>query len=116
MLSSSPFSPSRPAPTAASPTPPPPPRAPERAEPLVMAKELMERFATHGVNIGYKYARAILRQCPQTVAHRYIRFSDAWAWWNAQPQFRPFVGLWAAAQRRTPARKSTRRRPRTPRT
>lgn len=55
-----------------------------------MAKELTDRFAEQGVSIGYRYARAIIAQCPRTVRGRYIKFSDAWTWWVLNPGFQPF--------------------------
>ncbi len=55
-----------------------------------MAKELVDRFAEQGVTIGYRYARAIVAQCPTTVRGRYIKFSDAWTWWVLNPGFQPF--------------------------
>ena len=54
-----------------------------------MAKELTDRFAEQGVSIGYRYARAIIAQCPRTVRGRYIKFSDAWTWWVLNPGFQP---------------------------
>jgi hypothetical protein len=59
-------------------------------EQLVMAKELTDLFAREGVQIHYRYARAIIAECPQTVRGRYIRFSDAWTWWCLHPGFMPF--------------------------
>lgn len=67
--------------------PPLPAAVPEK---LVMAKELTELFLRQGVPIHYHYARAIIAQCPQSVHARYVRFSDAWAWWSQFPGFRPF--------------------------
>jgi hypothetical protein len=57
---------------------------------LVMAKELVDLFAQQGVFISYRYARALLARCPQTVRGRYIHFDDAWTWWVLNPGFRPF--------------------------
>lgn len=63
---------------------------PEPREKLVMAKELVDLFKAQGVEIHYRYARAIVAQCPQTVRRRYIKFSDAWTWWILNPGFQPF--------------------------
>lgn len=63
-----------------------------KPEQLVMAKELTDLFAAQGVQIGYRYARAIIAQCPAAVRGRYIRFSDAWTWWILNPGFQPFSG------------------------
>lgn len=57
-----------------------------------MAKELVDRFAEQGVTIHYRYARALIAQCPRAVRGRYIRFSDAWTWWVLNPGFQPFSG------------------------
>ncbi len=59
-------------------------------EKLVMAKELTDLFAQQGVEIHYRYARAIISRCPRAVRCRYIRFSDAWTWWVLNPGFQPF--------------------------
>lgn len=59
---------------------------------LVMAKELTDLFEQQGVKIHYRYARAIIDQCPNAVRKRYIRFSDAWTWWMLNPDFKPFSG------------------------
>jgi hypothetical protein len=64
--------------------------APEKKERLVMAKELVDLFAAEGVSIGYRYARHIIKKCPQTVRGRYVKFSDAWTFWVLNPGFRPF--------------------------
>jgi hypothetical protein len=76
-------------------------------ERLVMAKELVDLFAANGITISYRYARALVAQCPQTVRRRYVRFSDAWAWWRENPHFQPFTGLWST---RRPAPKKKRKR------
>src|ERR1035437_5599081 len=80
------------------------------AERLLMAKELADGFLEHGVTISYHYARAILKTCPQTVRSRYIKFSDAWTWWNANPDFRPFSEKGKGARRPSPPKKSVRAR------
>ena len=59
-------------------------------EKLVMAKELTDLFSRQGVEIHYRYARAIIATCPLAVRARYIRFSDAWDWWVLNPNFQPF--------------------------
>jgi hypothetical protein len=59
-------------------------------EKLLMAKELVDHFQAQGVGISYRYARAIIAACPQTVRGRYILGSDAWTWWVLNPGFRPF--------------------------
>jgi len=64
----------------------------KQPEKLVMAKELTDLFAAQGVQIGYRYARAIIAQCPTAVRGRYIKFSDAWTWWILNPGFQPFSG------------------------
>jgi len=56
-----------------------------------MAKELSELFLERGVLIHYRYARALIAQCPHSVHARYVRFADAWAWWKQLPSFRPFA-------------------------
>lgn len=61
-----------------------------REEKLVMAKELVDLFAAQGVEISYRYARAIIAACPQAVRGRYVLFTDAWTWWVLNPGFRPF--------------------------
>jgi hypothetical protein len=58
-------------------------------EKLIMAKELTDLFAKQGVQIHYRYARALIAGCPQTVRGRYVRWSDAWAWWCLHPEFQP---------------------------
>lgn len=71
----------------------PPPAAPPAAdepEKFVIAKQLTELFHQRGVPIHYRYARALVTQCPHTVHGRYVRFSDAWTWWTQTPAFRPF--------------------------
>jgi len=55
-----------------------------------MAKELVDLFSGCGVAVSYKYVCALLARCPQTTRKRYIRFSDAWTWWTANPNFQPF--------------------------
>lgn len=62
-----------------------------KPEPLVMAAQLTWLFKAQGVNIHYRYARAIISECPQAVRRRYIRFSDAWTWWNLNREFHPFA-------------------------
>jgi hypothetical protein len=61
-----------------------------RSERLVMAKQLVDLFGAQGVDIHYRYARAIIAECPQAVRGRYILFSDAWTWWCLHPGFLPF--------------------------
>jgi hypothetical protein len=63
------------------------PKSPEK---LVMAKELTTVFADRGIDISYRYARALIAECPQTVRGRYIVPSDALAWWCAHPDWLPF--------------------------
>lgn len=62
----------------------------EPAEKLLMAKELVDYFGVQGVEISYRYARAVIAACPRTVRGRYILGSDAWTWWVLNPGFRPF--------------------------
>jgi hypothetical protein len=62
----------------------------EPAEKLVMAKELVDLFKKQGVEIGYRYARAVIAACPRAVRGRYVKFSDAWTWWVLNPGFQPF--------------------------
>lgn len=62
----------------------------EKTEPLVMAKELTDLFSQQGVEISYRYARALLARCPLAIRGRYIKFSDAWSWWVLNPGFQPF--------------------------
>jgi hypothetical protein len=59
-------------------------------EQLVMAKELVDFFAAQGIGISYRYARAIIQQCPQSIRGRYILPSNAWTWWVLHPGFQPF--------------------------
>lgn len=62
----------------------------EAPEKLVMAKELVDLFKDQGVEISYRYARAIIAQCPLAVRGRYVRFGDAWTFWVLNPGFMPF--------------------------
>jgi hypothetical protein len=55
-----------------------------------MAKELVDYFAEQGVAISYRYARAIIEQCPDAVRGRYIWPSVGWTWWVLHPGFQPF--------------------------
>jgi hypothetical protein len=59
-------------------------------EQLVMAKELVDFFAAQGVGISYRYARAVIEKCPQSIRCRYILPSNAWTWWVLHPGFQPF--------------------------
>ncbi len=65
----------------------------EKREKLIMAKELVDCFQSQGVDISYRYARAIIAACPHAVRARYVRFSDAWNWWLLNPGFQPFSTL-----------------------
>jgi len=56
-----------------------------------MAAQLVWMFKAQGVNIHYRYARALIAECPLAVRKRYIRFSDAWTWWVLHPDFHPFA-------------------------
>jgi hypothetical protein len=55
-----------------------------------MAAQLTLLFARQGVHIHYRYARHIIANCPDAVRGRYIRFSDAWTWWQLNPGWKPY--------------------------
>lgn len=60
----------------------------QKAERYLYPKELAASFDEHGKLMTVDFARAIIKACPESLGNQ-VRFSDALAWWKANPDFHP---------------------------
>ena len=53
------------------------------------AKELEQEFSLRGITHHVSYYNAMISDCPHSIRGKHLAFDDAWAWWTANPNWKP---------------------------
>lgn len=64
---------------------------PTDPEPYRSPKEVQQLMDAQGICYSVAYWRAAMKVCPSTIkGGRFVRLSELWAWWSANPNWKPW--------------------------